>query len=1118
MTIQNFLQHLNDEQKKAALAAENTVVAAGAGSGKTRVLSARFVHLVVERGIPIDKILALTFTNKAAAEMNHRIYTDLKRIDCENAKKALQNFRFAKIMTLDSFCTEITRAGCRSYGIAPDFSVDQVGSQNLAKETALSFFLKHRNNPSLLKFMGTASIDHFISQLLEKLLLFYTAVSSPVNLFTCKKNQEKEKARLFTSVIESLKDNLETCKLADPSAKGVFITRVVNAVTILPDIPQKIKDINTAFLNFLHDLNNIPLPGGKPSAQLLPIKQAIKNIKDVVYPAFVGFYIDAAYQKETDTVLTLLSGLQEEFIQKKKTNGIFSHTDIAELARDILIQNLSVRLMYKNLIDAVMIDEFQDNNSLQRDILFLIAEEERRNKRTVPQANELIPNKLFFVGDEKQSIYAFRGADVSVFRKLSSEMNGSSKPSLNINYRSESVLIDSFNSIFSSPIFTSYEKNRPLYEAEFLPIQSAIKTSGILAGVDVVFFNNHRLKDSENNLFFSPEETEAAELSMRIREMYESGFTVRDKEAHEGIRKCRWQDFAILFSETKHQHVFERFLRNASIPFVTLQQKGMFYDAPANDLYALLRLCIYPENKRSYAQVLRTPFVKLDDNAFTAVMLDFLETREVFSKRAETLLDEKNAQAFIHGRRLFERVQRYTHTLSNAEIITALWYDEGYRYILLYHRENERFLELYDYLFEMARQADEDGLSIQEFVDKLYGYIFDGEKIDEMEIPVNRPDDAVQIMTIHKSKGLEFPIVFVPECGRKFRSLAEDAYFFYTNPLGVVLNSSKRYLQDVKIKEKGMRWADGLQNASNPLFEDLRDEENAKIVAEKKRLLYVAVTRAECRLIISGVEKSSALKSYSNFPEDLDAIKLKMTDKPNSFFQLLIPSLSNDTPVCFTEVLPVPQKIYGQKINTIKKAPPSSVLADCENTFTHAAEKTYTAPQRRIMPVTEFLRINDDGLKENRMYTEKANRQENFDTLLPTELGSLAHAVLEAAFLKKRVYIPAKYAEQIERMKQNFLTSPLGKKACAASFIRTEYDFVTHYNNRILIGQADLLFSDDEKTLYIVDYKTDKTEDPSIHAPQLQIYKKAIQDLFPQYASYYAVLFYLRSGNMQEIV
>ena len=653
-----------------------------------------------------------------------------------------------------------------------------------------------------------------------------------------------------------------------------------------------------------------------------------------------------AHKEQIQKIYALCSVLQERFIAEKKRRSILHFGDIAQLAVDALIIDPDLRLFYKKQTNRIMIDEFQDNNSLQRDLLFLLAEKEERTDQSIPKPDELVPDKLFFVGDEKQSIYAFRGADVSVFRTLSQDLRqggGSASINLQTNYRTEPELLNFFNSVFMRVFYS--ETNQPLigtvpaFEAEFIPILSREAVPHLAPQTDILFIDKKCFPKGADTAFLKPIECEAYTLAQKIAALHDEHYLVYD-DTPQSTRPCTWSDFAVLLRASTHQAVYERFFRAFKIPYISVQQKGLFHDAPLNDICALLRLAVYPHDRAVYAQVLRSPFVRLSDRSFTRLMLHSLEhTTQPFVPSAAEELDAEDRQYFLNACALFEWLQGSIKKKSNAELITALWYDEGYRYILLTEPRYHRYLELYDYLFALAVKADAAGQSLSAFIDTLISYIHAEERVEDMEIPLEHGGDAVKIMTVHKSKGLEFPIVCIPDCGNAGKSEKKEGMVFLHKDLGPVIHLPPETKNDP---------------SANIFFEELRQEANAKHLAETKRLLYVAVTRAKVRLLMSGVQETDGdIEELSETPRTLDEIRQQLVqpqkeENNRSFFQLLLPALSGDINcVHFTEVLPLPA-------STVQYTAEDRQCFNLDKThalYRQAAEKNFPLAEPRIIPV-----------------------------------------------------------------------------------------------------------------------------------------------------------------------
>lgn len=1171
----DICKDLNEHQKQAVKINENAVVAAGAGSGKTKVLASRYVYLITEKNYQVEHILALTFTDKAAAEMHRRIYRELQKMYAETddavqrkrAGAALDSFFKAQIMTIDAFCHKIAVTACRRFGISPDFTIDLAESNRLAYNLSLDFFLEHRADTNLQYLLGDKPITDFINDFFVKILNDYVTVSRPIDFSEALQNQLAAAEPLFTGYRKQAERILGDIA-AHLEGNDNYISAVKEAYAQLPEFPFTLQDPQCpVFLERLKAICSVKKTlGAKKDEDVKACKALCGELGEssVRLQSLYHFY---AHKEQMQKVYALCSVLQERFIAEKKRKSLLHFGDIAQLAVDALITDPDLRLFYKKQTHRIMIDEFQDNNSLQRDLLFLLAEHEERIGQSIPEPDELVPDKLFFVGDEKQSIYAFRGADVSVFRTLSKDLQqGGSSASINLqtNYRTEPELLNFFNSVFMRVFYS--ETNQPLtggvpaFEAEFIPILSRDAVPNLMPQTDILFIDKKRFADQSDadqtdtdTPMLTPIECEAYTLAQKIADIHAERYLVYDDALH-ATRPCTWSDFAVLLRASTHQAVYERFFRAFKIPYISVQQKGLFHDAPLNDICALLRLAVYPNDRAVYAQTLRSPFVRLSDRSFTRLMLYSLKHEgQPFNPAAAEELEVEDRQYFLAACALFERLQGSIKKKSNAELITALWYDEGYRYILLTEPRYHRYLELYDYLFALAVKADAAGQSLSAFIDTLISYIHVEERIEDMEIPLEYGGDAVKIMTVHKSKGLEFPIVCIPDCGNAGKLEKKEGMVFLHKDLGPVIHLPPETKNDP---------------SANIFFEELRQEANAKHLAETKRLLYVAVTRAKVRLLMSGVQETGGdIEELPEAPRTLEEIRQQLVqpqkeENNRSFFQLLLPALSGDINcVHFTEVLPLPA-------STVQHTAEDRLRFNLDETraiYRQAAEKNFSLAEPRVIPATQFekdrqwLHLSETPLpsisnqeshnmahSQTMEHPEKAGNtgtdaastaktadgnigtEPEEDELSSTEFGTLVHKAMEARFLDRPCTLPAKYAREVEKLCAAFLSSPLGQKATEASFRKTEYGFLTLYEGKLVIGQIDLLF-EYEDTAYIIDYKTDQKIYPEQHRRQLLIYKAAVENFYKmegfgqntggqQPKSVKAYIFYLRSKTAVEVV
>lgn len=1154
MKYEELTERFTAEQKNAVRIRENAVIAAGAGSGKTSVLAVRFVHLVVARKIPVDRILALTFTRKAASEMYSRIYRTLRQVDEVEARAAVENFHLARITTIDAFCNSVSRDACRRYGIPPDFDMDDEGARELAERLALPFFLENRKSPAIRQLMRRYSQQDLASRLFADTVVLHSPVSAPIDFDALLARQKAEVETLFPRTVADLAREIDSlAALRGGSGKGW--ERLQALLSNRPGLPDPgDRDQIRSCIPFGNELAKLTF-GNSNSEPLVLAKDSISRIRNPLWPNFLALANYALNEEVVAETFGLLDRFQSEFHRQKRTAGIMTFSDVSRLAVDSLREDPDLRDSWKRGLDAIMIDEFQDDNAMQRDLLFLLAERPDRRDHSVPEPGDLCPDKLFFVGDEKQSIYRFRGADVSVFRSLAGDLGCPDAPELGMNFRTERRLIETFNRILPSVFLDPRnppEGGFPEFEAEFSPIQPSKDTPGVEPALDILLVNKANFAagqapEEEDALpaagagQLSPEETEAAEVARRIRDLVESGYLVRgkDKDGPEVARPCAYGDIAILFRSGVRQHLYERYLRDNGIPYRAETLRGLFFDAPVNDLYAMLRLVAYPDDLTAYATLLRSPLVGIGDEGFALAMLDRTGGKPgsilppPFAEGVDGQLGEADREKFARARSLFQDIRERADRRPSAELVSRLWYRTGYRYAVLEDPSLAHFSELYDYFFELARQADRKGETLAVFLDRIAALMAPNEKIDNLDIPVERTG-GVTLTTVHKSKGLEFPVVFLVDCQNPGNQDKNDKPVYYSGSDGLSVNTGA---------------SDGSDTAKdNWFYRKGRDGEKARERAEIRRLLYVAMTRAETRLVVSGVfDGKGDPVAEARTGEEATALIAEWIDKrvsnaekrgaelqARSFFDLLLPAFAPG-PVEGASVEEILPRLSNEAVRSARKA--ARTRAEAERLYSGLPLAEYLPSPRTHYPATALHDLAAEagspaGATPETAPTETAATgscperagfpagDDRLDRTLAklgmsaTDFGTLVHRSIEAEFTGLPLDIPAELKPFIDEMRTRFFASALGKRALQAQWRKSEYGFITRYEfaGRLLTvsGQMDLAFEEGDRVI-VVDYKTDREENPELHAAQLAVYRKAASELRGKDAETW--LFYVRTGH-----
>jgi len=1197
------IKQLNEEQKKAAFCDDNAVVAAGAGSGKTMVLAHRFAWLLTEKGYKVDEILTLTFTKKAAAQMYKRIYSLLSQIaqeengvHAQRAQKALDDFIHARIQTLDSYGTSIVKQCAPRYGIRPDFQIDQQRCYNIALEVSYPFFITHRHHPAVKRLYSGNNPNSIVHNIFADVLFNYGLIDKPCDFlaglnfqFNTLCSQWDEHIKIIRKLVDEIKHDLNEDNGLLPVLVPV-IEKEKNENIYIPwsaDIQKYFNQLlNTPvesvieeaeshplhksfldFLFFIRTISKISLRGGTKNDN--HVKENIYSLREI-YDSFSSMTISCMQAGFIISIMSLFAKLQKRYLERKRTEGVLTFHDVASLSRTILIEQTDIRRGEKDTFKSIMIDEFQDNNELQKDLLFLLAEKRNKMNKGIPPAEDLCEGKLFFVGDEKQSIYFFRGADVSVFRKLKEEIKSDNLP-LKTNYRSSAGLIEAFNAIFGgiypdsggktpsvkyNSVFAR-SKTLPLFEAEYTPLKAGSSGGGNLS---LCILN--KKSDAEEDDRLSADENEARFVAEKIKQLLSE--------------KYQPSDIAILFRKRTTQHFYEKHLRTLGIPYACEDINDLFYGGPVNDILSVLRLTAHPTDKAAYAEMLRSPFAGLSPCG-TAVCLSVCcenpDDSWPFDDKPLDSLDADDREKYLCGKNVYSSICEKAKEIKISELLSELWYNEGYRYETEWNPQTSVYRELFDYLFHLAANADAENQGLASFTDSMMELKNSGERLSEIEIPLERKS-AVHLTTIHKSKGLEFPVVFICSCGKKTQ-IDDCDNVYLSDTAGLVFSPPPPpECRSISGKRKNFFW------------EQANEETKRKRTAELRRLLYVAMTRAEKELYITGALNIDDKGETGDFSLVLKKhIEEQCKGKENyiegdtilnndTIFGLLLPSIAShipdnglkkDSSFFNLEEIPVLTEEDLKKRETCLYG-----ITNDQNGLNEFLEKVspfYEGKEIIKTPILRKSHITPVSLKKiNEESKETAGRESSIneefsgvkskdvfrkvDSILSRfsqsddetsekfnsgSFGTIAHICVEALLENVEIVIPSNISgllnedefnillEAGKKLARRFVASPLGKIAQMAKFRESEFPFRTLLKNKegkeiFINGTIDLFFAD-KNAVHIVDFKTDSTEKPWEHTAQMACYYQAILNLFagPVKKECRIWLYYLRTGHAVEM-
>lgn len=1039
MTFQQIMQKENffpnDEQRPVIESNVNTVVSAGAGAGKTAVLSWRFLRLVMEGGLKPEQILTLTFTKKAASEMRERIYRRLLQARDSLPSDTFDSFSRATISTLDSFCAQIVRSDCITYGLPRDITViSDDDYMDLAQRVALKFL----SDPENISERDAIASLLMPSDVMER---FFFIIARQTSL-SGNYNAERITQTFLTNVREIYEDRMRRIgplleSLGQLNLTGKFAGQFVH----ISECYQK---------RCFSERDYFDLRGVRD--------EEVKEIVGLLKPLMgkdSGFVLLQNLALGSDDDVSILQKALEKYSillkTEKQMQGTLTFKDISDLAVCILRDNLAVRNLFKHRFKQIMVDEFQDNNMHQRDLVFLLSERDDLygTEGKIPDIDELDPSKLFFVGDEKQSIYRFRGADVSVFRRLQDEVscNGQSL-ALGTNYRSQSALIDHFNKVFASVL----SDNGKDFEARFAPIRAGRQADNTASRIIFAVYNRDEIEDEE--LKEGVLEAEAiGDYCNRI--LHSDEFLVDGKRPQPS-------DIAILFGTSSNQMNIEKSLKRRGIEYQIAETRSLMLDAVSSDFYSFINYLLYPEDRRSFIALLKSPFCGLCEQSIENV----LSGEEVLD------IDRTRYSVFCS---FLESVKETAFRSTIAALLEKLYIEGGYKAFLMQDRDRLPFAEHYDYLYTYAVGYDAEGRSLADYSRFLRNNLGTSDKLPEADV-LHARQSGVQIMSVHKSKGLEFKVVIYANIGSSGTNDKSNYVFTYN---GDLIASEKSGMQKI-------------------LEQDRKDREEA----EQRRLMYVAMTRAKDHLIVIG--GYSARRRSNIFNWYLSAIGGDLSTLKCTMDGVVMEDVGSTV------------RLGKRSSETVLRLPSQDELVEFHSRNTRVGVTGLEEYKKEID--SSISRINLPIFEVDSVIGQSE---------INDKFGTLCHEALE--ILLKTGSLETLKCNILESEKSNLLLLNQAKDF-ARSFICSSF-YASHVRGNsfeselrfytcleelgdiAVEGVMDLIVFGDDYNL-VVDYKTDRTKNPQIHKKQITTYVKVARQLFGKKC--YGVLYYLRDGSLGD--
>ena len=869
------MSELTASQKKAVETTDrNVCVSAGAGTGKTRVLVERFIHLV-EKGLArCDEILAITFTEKAAQEMKTRIAKRLRERGLEDARRELEN---AYIGTIHSFCARILREHPMEAGVDPHFRVLEEDQANLLKAAVLDELIEGRfQEPAVFDLLHVYSEEKMrqaIQSVVDRAHAFGSSVLEIAAPVPSPRDCFGPSGLAMTgegSRGPHPRNDGEEDVIARQQAKAMpkqSPGKVLSALQALKGLMEKESDyaeIAAAIekpVSHWGGIEGLREIGKKFRRQ--KTKPEIAAFKDAL-DEWTAFQMQSLGQTTSAAFLDLASDFETRYRKRKRERAALDFNDLERVAVHLMNgdepRSVACRKLYQTRFKFVMVDEFQDTSPLQDRLISLVTGSDN----------------LFVVGDWKQSIYGFRGADASLIlereKTFLAEGRGE-RFSLTENFRSCTELLKPLNHFFEqlwareNRVYEPLQPSRSVVDvgARFIAPSGAINGAPTHVSPPV---NDYRIElltieRLEDETVEEVRMNEARALAEQIRAWVESG-------------TYEYGDIAMLFRVATDIYFYEHELKNLGIPYYVVSGRGFYKQPEVRDVITFLEFLENPHLDIPLASVLRSPFVQISDD--TLFWLANASTRlkpktpndnsnlspsplpsppirergkgegvppsgvrsiplyDAFLKSRDILEIGKEDQAKLENfkRLYFElREQKSKCTISECleHVLERTRYD---RYVLGLPQGKRHFANLRR-LLEIARELEtQEPIHLGDFIRYVKG--LETQEVRESEAQVEALEgNVVKLMTIHKAKGLEFRVVIIPDLNRK----GEKRHMpFLIDPeygLGFkVWNESTRKFEETLGYRKGKEKI--VQNA----------------LEESKRLLYVGMTRAEDRLVLSG--------------------------------------------------------------------------------------------------------------------------------------------------------------------------------------------------------------------------------------------------------------------------
>lgn len=1073
---------------------DKILVSASSGSGKTTVMIERIVNLITNHKVSIDNILVTTFTNAAAQDMKSKLIQRLTDALQNSSDKnflleQLQIAETAQICTLHSFCSDLIRKYYYVAGVDSAFTVIQDLEASLKKSKAIKKVFQEYlelGDQVFLKLYDIFSKKRKTDNLAKYINQIYTFYR------TLPKSQNWLHINIDKDAIDEYINEYK--KLADDYYKSQLKSIIDHAQAIGYDPAVKAAECVLDGIKTRSFPSRLPSQSSSDEHDTLTV-QFIERSKSICKNAkkfYVDFYDKISQPTSEEKLVNKLLEVVGKFAQKydelKKEDFELDFADLEHYAFDVL-NNAEVYDEIKQKYQYLFVDEYQDINPMQEAIINLFED-----------------SKLFFVGDVKQSIYRFRLCDPDIFIDKYHNFKSGTNPNniaidLNDNFRSVKSILDFNNELFSRLMTQSlggvdYDKDAR-FVANVDDLQSAYPAVNIVIGQvtkepktepDKVYSVKNHINQSD----ITNAKAEADIIINEISKLLQDGRVLKDNL----IQPPDYSDIVILLRSLKNSS-FEIIKEISKVyPVISNLETELLSRPEILMLIDYIKVIDNIYQDIALTGTLKSVFGQLDENQLIKIRNQYPKT-EFFHQAVLQYQDKIDDEISQKLNAFFENLkqdQKYASCHNLYELLLHLITKYNYEEYLLINFEQADY-EYVELFLDLASQYK----TIQEFL----GYIDNGEISPTIEMPANSQSKAIRIMTIHQSKGLEFPIVIVGGLSRNFMQSTDEILLEQRIKLGL-----KTYDFDNRIKsESKSRTAISLYN-------------KRKEIEEEMRILYVALTRAKYHLVLTGIIKQKyeliglepfeilCSKSYIDW-----ILAVLARNKHNALFEAPKNELLDISPCYNIEIISI---VSAQSYTGFEKPKASLIDANLEQAIQHNLDYVYYADNlNQKYTVTE---LNAPQEFDQSVYIfkdqdsssggiERGNAYHTLMKYIDFNAQSIDDIINQMQALQAKNLLTEDHIKLINPEKiLKALNSNIIKTAKQNIFYR-EREFLFYVDacklnlegqGKVLVqGIIDLIIFTDEGVI-IADYKTTKGTDEhliNLYQNQLDIYAKAVEDI-----------------------